>query len=221
MAFLRAKGASPLARLALSAESIGSGDRKSGERAPIVYEPLQQPCEAAVIWLHGFGDGPEGWAEGLAAERLARPRWKWLFLRGRMVSQTCYAGQKVQGWGDFLETGLVSVGSADHETKDPRGCYKSTVASVHAAIDDLRRSDALKPSQIVVAVRPRSRTHRHGGRSMELPPAWTWLVLPCVAGLLARRRERRSERAAVPGSAGWTAPTVWLAVAVGAQGAGG
>lgn len=147
---VRHKGASPLARLALSVDSVSSG-KNTSTTAPVVFEPLEQPCEAAVVFLHGFGDGPDSWAEGLAAERLARPRWKWLFLRGRQIPQTCYSGQKVQGWGDFLDSGLIDVGSADHESKDSRGCYKTTVASVHAAIDGLRTSDSLRASQIVLA----------------------------------------------------------------------
>ena len=142
----RQAGANPLQRVGLSTtQNFDTFDDA------LVFGDSRAETTAAVIFLHGFGDGPEGWAEGLKDARAARPTWKWVHLRGPKIAQPCYGGRKFQGWGDFVDRGLVDVGSRDHESDDARGHYASSVARVHAAIDTLVRRDGLTHRQIAIA----------------------------------------------------------------------
>jgi len=53
-------------------------------------------------------------------------------------------------WGDFVDAGVIRVGSADHESTDPQGYYAATVAAVHQCIDALRRDDAVPSQRIAI-----------------------------------------------------------------------
>ena len=109
----RQAGANPLQRVGLSTtQNFDTFDDA------LVFGDSRAETTAAVIFLHGFGDGPEGWAEGLKDARAARPTWKWVHLRGPKIAQPCYGGRKFQGWGDFVDRGVIDVGSRDHEADD-------------------------------------------------------------------------------------------------------
>lgn len=115
----------------------------------LVFAPAEC-CTAAVVWLHGFGDDPGGWAEALQPLRGAHTSWKWVHLRAPPVPQTFLRGARLPGWGDFLEERCVGVGSADHESADASGHYAATAAAVHATVEALQREDGLAPERIVV-----------------------------------------------------------------------
>lgn len=116
----------------------------------LIFEPECNPCEAAVIWLHGLDDRPEHWASSLTAARKRRPHLKWVFMRAPERRIACYAGKVHPSWGDFSDPGMVAVGSVDHECRDSRGWYAASVAAVHAHIHALEKTGI--PSERVVVV---------------------------------------------------------------------
>jgi len=119
--------------------------------APLVFPPKEMPCEAAVIWLHGFGDGPEGWAHALEPLRRTNPRWKWVHPRAPLLPQTCYGGVHEHAWGDFLDPGCVHVGSEDHENQDGAEWYAATKSMVQELLQKFEKEDGLPSSRTVVA----------------------------------------------------------------------
>merc|ERR1719330_1477213 len=103
---------------------------------PIVFGP-EKP-EAAVIWLHGFGDKPDGWAQLLRPlRRAASQKIRWLHLRAPPVVQPAYGNRALPGWGPFYDSKCVRVGSKDHEEKDEKGLVAAFVLAVHAEIGKL------------------------------------------------------------------------------------
>mmetsp|Transcript_81197 Transcript_81197/g.226021 ORF Transcript_81197/g.226021 Transcript_81197/m.226021 type:complete len:409 (+) Transcript_81197:65-1291(+) len=126
------------------------GGAKLGK--PLLFEPPSAPCEGAVLWLHGFGDRPEGWASILKRFRtgdLPSSRWKWMFLRAPPVPQPAYGGRKVPAWGQFFSPNCVHVGQGDHEDPDAAGFYAASVAAVEREIDSLEKA-GVPPSKVVV-----------------------------------------------------------------------
>ena len=104
-------------------------------------------CLAAVLWFHGFGDGPEGWHREFAALAAVHPATTWIFPRAPKIRQTCYKGLLVEGWGDYLEATCTRQGSADY---DNANLVDATVLkSARNMLDDVMRS-GVPPSRIVV-----------------------------------------------------------------------
>ncbi|CAE8628091.1 unnamed protein product [Polarella glacialis] len=117
---------------------------------PLVFGPeVGDGCDAAVLWLHGFGDAPSGWASALRALRLRTPRWRWLHLRAPRVKQPCYGNQAVPAWGQFVSQDCIHVGGKDYEDPDTAGIYARSVAAVHAELESLERSGLL-PERIIL-----------------------------------------------------------------------
>ncbi|CAE8611905.1 unnamed protein product [Polarella glacialis] len=114
----------------------------------LVYPPAELPCTGAVVWLHGFGDVPEGWGPSFQQARHTHPQWKWVHLRGRELPQTCYAGKKVTSWGDYHDQGCTKLGSADYDNEDI--VAEATVAEVHRVVDQLGRDDGVPPERVVI-----------------------------------------------------------------------
>ncbi|CAK0838567.1 unnamed protein product [Prorocentrum cordatum] len=103
---------------------------------------------AAVVWLHGFGDGPEDWAAGMRPGRRRHGGWKWVHLRAPELPQTCYGGSKVQGWGDYLEEGCTDVGSEDYDSEAI--VSDTTVTEVHRVLRELEAADGVPPERVVL-----------------------------------------------------------------------
>jgi len=118
------------------------------EKGSLQFEPLQLPCEAAVIWLHGYEDGPEEWANVMAGERSSRPSWTWVHLRARNVRQACYDGQPVQAWASFTTDDIVQPGGADYDSTERS--YATTVALIHRTINTLRERHNLPAARIAL-----------------------------------------------------------------------
>lgn len=115
---------------------------------PLVFEPTARPCEAAVVWLHGFGDGPEGWTEALQDARRVLPQMKWLHPRAPLLPQTCYNGQRVPGWGTYCEECCTTVGSVDY---NGAGIVSEAVlAELHGILDSLDAEEGIAPERVVV-----------------------------------------------------------------------
>jgi len=105
---------------------------------PLRFGPPAEECDAAVIWLHGFDDGPDGWATLLRPfRRVASQRIAWLHLRAPLVEQPCYNGEEMLGWGPFLNSERVHVGSEDYENKDESSIGASFAQAVHVEIRKL------------------------------------------------------------------------------------
>jgi len=119
---------------------------------PLVFAPAgNTPCEAGVVWLHGYGDGPEGWAASLQGARRAHPHWKWIHMRAPLLPQTCAGGQRILAWGDYLEEGCTRVGSADYDSPDSQGWFEATAREVQRIVDALESEDGIPPERVVVA----------------------------------------------------------------------
>lgn len=114
----------------------------------LVFGPALTP-RAAVIWLHGLDDAPESWAERLVNERHRRPDWKWVHLRAPERPITCYQKMRHSAWGDFVDDGIVRVGSRDHESRDPKGWYAASVARVHEAVE-LLAAEGVPPARVAI-----------------------------------------------------------------------
>lgn len=140
-----------MAAAAAAPPAEGAQPAKFG--TPISFGPPagEGPSEAAVLWLHGFGDQPEGWAQLLRPLRRATSqRWRWLHLRAPPLPQPCYKGKPLPSWGLFHTTACIHVGNRDYEDEDEAGCYAASVLAVHAEIARLEREEGVSPAKVLV-----------------------------------------------------------------------
>ena len=114
----------------------------------IVIAANQSKATTAVLWLHGFGDGPEGWASEFASAQSAYPGVHWVLMRAPRLAQTCYGGREVPAWGDYLDEGCTSVGSSDYDNSDI--VSEKVVADAHALLDNLVLHHGVPPGRILV-----------------------------------------------------------------------
>lgn len=137
----------------MNASAPTASDERPAPRAiarPLVFEPTKMPCKGAVIWLHGFGDEPEGWDEPFEAARRLHPHIRWVHLRAPRRPQTCCGGMKESGWGDYLEEECTRPGNADYESPDANGWYAETASAVHDTAYELQSSQCIPPNRIVI-----------------------------------------------------------------------
>jgi len=121
-------------------------------QGPVVLEPAANAqCEGAVVWLHGPGGSPEGWASSLSElwER-ADKRWKLVLLRAPRLRISGCGGQRLEAWADILSSDCVHVGSTDHENPDVAGHCAATAAAVHRCVGKLERDDGVPPERVVI-----------------------------------------------------------------------
>ena len=103
----------------------------------VVGEP-EATATRAVIWLHGFGDSPEGWA--MAWQPLqGATSWSWHHLCAPLLEQPCLGNKKLRGWGQFHTQECIHVGSADYIDEDKSGAYAASVAKVLAEVERLEQ----------------------------------------------------------------------------------
>jgi predicted esterase len=117
-------------------------------KGPVEFEPMESPCTAAVICLHGFGDEPEGWADFMAADRRARPSWAWVFPRAKAMPQPCYGGQALFAWAKFAQEEVIRPGGADYDSTARN--FNTTISLIHRSIDTLRASHNLPAERVAV-----------------------------------------------------------------------
>ena len=104
---------------------------------------------AAILWLHGFGDSPGGWAAGLQPFRTSvDAKWKWIHLCAPTFVQPCFGNRKFRAWGQFLTQERLRPGSTDYMDNDKEGAYASSVEAVLAELGELERS--LPPNRLVI-----------------------------------------------------------------------
>ena len=124
-----------------------SNSRASGS-PPLVFAHRQAAAVAAVLWLHGFGDGPEGWANEFSTLRANNPAVHWVFMRGSPKPQTCFDGARVPGWGNYLDANCTRVGTADHTNQGI--VAEEVLTEGHNLLDEIVRTTGVPPHRIVV-----------------------------------------------------------------------
>lgn len=140
-------------KMGTSASDLVAGKKRPAQCSivrPLIFEPKTEPCQGAVIWLHGFGDDPEGWDGPFQNARKGNPSLRWVHLRAPRRPQTCAGGMKESGWGDYLEEDCTRVGSADYESPDANGWYAETAMAVHETVDELESSHGIAPERVII-----------------------------------------------------------------------
>mmetsp|Transcript_153769 Transcript_153769/g.294742 ORF Transcript_153769/g.294742 Transcript_153769/m.294742 type:complete len:258 (-) Transcript_153769:37-810(-) len=135
-------GSSPMKR------KLSRPDHPQMAAAHEILPAAKSPCSAAVVWLHGFGDGPDGWVSSLEQARVRHPNWKWVHLRAPALPQPCYRGVPVPSWGDYHDPGCTRVGSADYDNEDI--VSEATLAEVHRIVDELEDSDGIPADRVMI-----------------------------------------------------------------------
>jgi len=108
-------------------------------------------CSAAVLWLHGFGDRPEGWASMFRPLRRVAPQdWRWVHLRAPNLPQPGYGGRSLPGWGQFCSSQIVRVGSPDYDNPDADGHARSCVAAVQQELERLQSEEEVPAERILI-----------------------------------------------------------------------
>lgn len=118
---------------------------------PIVFTPDTGSIEAAVIWLHGFGDQPDDWAsefEPLRSDPSALG-WKWVHLRAPYIAQPMFRGEMWPAWGQFFNEEILHVGGQDYEHPDDAGWYAACGEVVKNEIEALIE-EGVPPEKIIV-----------------------------------------------------------------------
>ncbi|KAJ1619462.1 protein ATH-1 [Pavlovales sp. CCMP2436] len=100
---------------------------------------------ARVIFMHGLGDTPSGWADTLRSTFSARvPHVSWALPAAPKAPVTCNGGMVMNSWMDLHE---IPVEPGAHD--DEAGIGRS-VSTVHRAIDEAVAS-GIPAERIVVA----------------------------------------------------------------------
>ena len=105
--------------------------------------------KAAIIFLHGLGDSPDGWsslAEALPNLRpsLAKLDITYVFPPANMVGITVNGGEKMPGWFDVYDW-PIGVDAKD----DPKGLAMS-VKRVEKIVTQLNEEEGIPPSRVVL-----------------------------------------------------------------------
>jgi len=86
--------------------------------------------DTVVVWLHGLGDTPMGWAD-MAEEMSSEMRWtKWRLPCAPEQPVTCNGGMPCTSWMDLIEI-PIRVGSPDNGLH-----IEASIAAVHRIIDE-------------------------------------------------------------------------------------
>lgn len=112
--------------------------------------PSSSKDKAAIIFLHGLGDSPDGWAslaEALAIRRpdtLAKLDITYVFPPANMVAITVNGGEKMPGWFDVYDW-PIGVDAKD----DPKGLAMS-VKRIEKIVTQLKEEEGIPPSRVVL-----------------------------------------------------------------------
>ena len=116
---------------------------------PLVLGELGSSDSAAVLWLHGFGDSPGGWAAALQPFRTSlEVKWKWIHLCAPTFSQPCFRNEPIRAWGKFYTQERLRPGSTDYTDPDQDGAYASSVEAVLAELHELE--DKLPANRLLI-----------------------------------------------------------------------
>lgn len=105
--------------------------------------------KAALIFLHGLGDSPDGWASLAEALPNLRPSLAtlditYVFPPAQMVDITVNGGEKMPGWFDVYDW-PIGVDAKD----DPKGLAMS-VKRIETIVTLLQNDEGILPSRIVL-----------------------------------------------------------------------
>lgn len=105
--------------------------------------------KAALIWLHGLGDSPDGWsslAESLPNLRpsISELDMTYVFPPANMMGITVNGGEKMPGWFDVYDW-PIGVDAKD----DPKGLAMS-VKRVEKIVTQLKEEEGITPDRVVV-----------------------------------------------------------------------
>eukprot|EP00928_Gymnodinium_smaydae_P030357 TRINITY_DN22606_c0_g1_i2.p1 TRINITY_DN22606_c0_g1~~TRINITY_DN22606_c0_g1_i2.p1 ORF type:complete len:421 (+),score=56.45 TRINITY_DN22606_c0_g1_i2:43-1263(+) len=130
-----------------------SGVKMSKFGKPRLFTPESEGSElGAVVWLHGFGDVPDGWASAfqpLRASGSPYSQLRWIHLRAPSLPQPAYRGERVPAWGQFVSKKCIHVGGPDYDDSDEAGMYASSVQQVMSEIEALEKS-GVPPGKVIV-----------------------------------------------------------------------
>ena len=102
---------------------------------------LGESGSAAILWLHGFGDSPGGWATALQPFRTSiDANWRWVHLCAPLLPQPCFANRKLRAWGQFKTQETIRVGSVDYTDRDEARAYAASVEAVLSELQDLEKT---------------------------------------------------------------------------------
>eukprot|EP01082_Thalassiosira_pseudonana_P004539 g4607.t1 g4607 contig15:1383474-1384615(+) len=107
------------------------------------------PDKAAVIFLHGLGDSPDGWSKLTEALPNLRPNLAMLdityvFPPASMVGITVNGGEQMSGWFDVYDW-PIGLDAKD----DPKGLAMS-VKRVDQIVTQLKDEEGIDPSRVIV-----------------------------------------------------------------------
>mmetsp|Transcript_31924 Transcript_31924/g.77183 ORF Transcript_31924/g.77183 Transcript_31924/m.77183 type:complete len:350 (-) Transcript_31924:489-1538(-) len=130
-------------------EVIISGADKNATTDEIDTASDSPKDKAAIIFLHGLGDSPDGWAslaEALPNLRpsLAKLDITYVFPPAQMVGITVNGGEKMPGWFDVYDW-PIGVDAKD----DPKGLAMS-VKRVEKIVTQLKEDEGIDPSRVVL-----------------------------------------------------------------------
>lgn len=105
--------------------------------------------KAAIIFLHGLGDSPDGWASLAEALPNLRPSLAelditYVFPPANMIGITVNGGEKMPGWFDVYDW-PIGVDAKD----DPKGLAMS-VKRVEKIVTQLKEEEGIDPSRVVL-----------------------------------------------------------------------
>ena len=105
--------------------------------------------KAALIFLHGLGDSPDGWASLAEALPNLRPSLAalditYVFPPAQMVGITVNGGEKMPGWFDVYDW-PIGVDAKD----DPKGLAMS-VKRIEKIVTQLQKDEGIPPSRVVL-----------------------------------------------------------------------
>mmetsp|Transcript_8379 Transcript_8379/g.14165 ORF Transcript_8379/g.14165 Transcript_8379/m.14165 type:complete len:268 (-) Transcript_8379:76-879(-) len=98
---------------------------------------------AAVIWMHGLGDSPAGWASQAYKMREQVPHTKWILPCAPENPVTCNRGVPCTSWMDLTQIPITT------STKDNGKDLPESIVMIHKLIDDLV-ADGMPANRIVL-----------------------------------------------------------------------
>lgn len=122
-------------------DSSDSEDEVGDEQVTLTFG--DENATAAVIWMHGLGDTPSGWAEQANEIRERVTHTKWILPCAPEHPVTCSGGNVSTSWMDLVEIPITT------RTKDNGRDLPESIDIIHAIIDDLV-SNGLPANRIVL-----------------------------------------------------------------------
>lgn len=108
----------------------GSSDSQAGDEQ-VTLSFGGDDSTAVVIWMHGLGDTPSGWAETSSEIREKLPHTKWILPCAPEHPVTCNGGEISTSWMDLVEIPITS------RTPDNGRDLPESLDIVHTLIDHL------------------------------------------------------------------------------------